>query len=274
MRSIFSVSLCLCGLFSFSACSSSPEKRAEAAKALVAEGREAEKRGEHAEAVALFTRAIDVDPKYADAYLERGYSSIRLRFNPEASGHARDFEDRALIDYSEAISLDPTRADAYYNRAMVYSSRALYRQAAEDLLNAIKFKPQDPEAHLDLARIYESKFEDMGMKAGEHYEKYTDLGGRDPEARERARQFKEFRKRLEGAPGGLPKAAPTEEDEKKAQELHVRMMALLKDDKRAEAVKLAEELLSTYGRTRYVQGILPGLRVIINAFKEQKEPPK
>jgi tetratricopeptide (TPR) repeat protein len=272
MNSFSSVSLCLCGLLSFSACSAGPQARTDAAKTFVAEGREAEKRGDHAGAVTLYTRAIDADPKYADAYVERGYSNIRLRLHSDTPGHARDYEDRAIGDYSEAIGLDPTRGDAYYNRAMLYTSRALYRQAAEDLLNAIKCKSQDPEPHLDLARIYESKFEDMGMKAGEHYEKYADLGGRDPEARERAKQFKEFRKHLQGGPS--PAKPTTEEDEKKAQELHARAMSLMREDKKEEAVKLVEELLTAYGRTRYVQDPqrLAGLKALLGAFK--KEPPK
>jgi tetratricopeptide (TPR) repeat protein len=253
-----------------SGCASGP--RTEAAKAYVAEGLSAEKRGDHAAAVTLYTRAIEADPKYADAYFERGYSNVQLRRSPDAPGNSRDYEDRAIRDYSEAISLDPMRGDAYYNRAMLHSSRALYREAAEDLLNAVKLKPKDPEPHLKLARIYESKFEGMAMKAGEHYEKYSDLGGRDPDAREQARLFKEYKKRLESGPA--PGKPPTEEDEKKAQELHVRVMALLKEDKKVEALKIVDELLATYGRTRYVQGILPGLKVLQNAFKDKKEPPK
>jgi|SRR5437016_1065089 len=253
-----------------SACASGP--RTEAAKAFVAEGLSAEKRGDHAAAVAHYTRAIEADPKYADAYFERGYSNVQLRRSADAPGNSRDYEDRAILDYSEAISLDPMRGDAYYNRAMLHSSRALYREAAEDLLSAVKLKPKDPEPHLRLARIYESKFEGMAMKAGEHYEKYADLGGRDLEAREQARQFKEFRKRLEGAPA--PGKPTTEEDEKKAQELYAKAMDLLKENKRADALKIVDELLTAYGRTRFVQGMLTGLKAIQDAYKERKEPPK
>ena len=37
----------------------------------VIQGREAAKNGNHEAAVALYGRAIDSDPKYADAYVER-----------------------------------------------------------------------------------------------------------------------------------------------------------------------------------------------------------
>ncbi|HLF92646.1 MAG TPA: tetratricopeptide repeat protein [Planctomycetota bacterium] len=254
------------GLF-LSACAGAP-------RAYVDEGRQAAERGEHEKAVALYSRAIDSDPDVAEAWYARGYSHVRLRQDANAPGEGRAYEERAIADFTRAIQLNPSHGDAYYNLAMVFLSRAMYRQAAEQLLNAIRFLPQDPEPHLDLARIYEQKFEDMQPQAYEHYEKYADLGGRDREAREKAREQKERRKQSAPPTG----KAPTEEDEKKAQELHDRAMLLLKEDKRAEAVKLVEELLSVYGRTRFVQEPkrLIGLKAVLDAFKPKPkpEPPK
>lgn len=248
------------GLF-LSACAGAP-------RAYVDEGRQAAERGEHEKAVALYSRAIDSDPDVAEAWYARGYSHVRLRQDANAPGEGRAYEERAIADFTRAIQLNPSHGDAYYNLAMVFLSRAMYRQAAEQLLNAIRFLPQDPEPHLDLARIYEQKFEDMQPQAYEHYEKYADLGGRDRDAREKAREQKERRK-LAAPPSSK---APTEEDEKKAQELHVRAMALLKDEKKDEAVKAVDEMLSVYGKTRYVQERLAVLKALQAAFK--KEPPK
>jgi tetratricopeptide (TPR) repeat protein len=235
------------------------------AKALVGQAREAEKRGDFEGAVTLYSTAIKTEPMYAPAYFERGYVNIRLRLNPEATGNTREYEDRALLDYSEAIRLDPSLGQAYYNRSMIWSSRGRYRQAAEDLLKAIEYRPQDPEPHLAIAQIYETKFDDMAMKAGDHYEKYADLGGRDQEAREKAKFWKEQKKAAALAP-----KVPTEEDEKKAQEMHLKAMGLLKDGKRDEALKLVEELLTIYSRTRYMQDPqrVLGLRAMLEAYRK------
>ncbi len=259
-RVVVSAALCLCGFF-LSACAGAP-------RAYVEEGRQAADRGEHEKAIGLYSRAIESDPDVAEAWYARGYSHVRLRRDANAPGDGRGYEEKAIVDFTRAIQLNPGHGDAYYNLAMVHLSRAMYRQAAEHLLSAIRCLPQDPEPHLDLARIYEQKFEDMQPQAYEHYEKYADLGGRDREAREKAREQKERRKRA-APPSGK---APTEEDEKKAQELHVRAMALLKDEKKDEAVKAIDELLSAYARTRYVQERLAILKALQGAFK--KEPPK
>jgi tetratricopeptide (TPR) repeat protein len=256
LRTIASVSLCLL----VSACASGPDP--SAAAGYVGEGREAAKRGDHEGAIGHYTRAIEADPQSAEAYFERGYSNVRLRLDANAPGAGREYEDNALVDFSRAIQLNQTIGDAYYNRAMLYSSRASYRQAAEDLLSVVRLKPQDPEPHFAIAQLYEQKFEDMIPQAMDHYEKYVDLGGRDRDAREKARQWKELKK----ANAAIPKA-PTDEDEKKAQELHVQAMALMKDEKPVEALKVFEQLLSSYGRTGYVQGRLPGFKLIMESLK-------
>lgn len=262
------LSIAAAGLL-LSACASGPQNDPSQAKALVEEGRAAAESGDHAGAVVLYSRAIEADPKFPEAWYARGYSNIQLRLRPDSPDYSRAYEDRAMADYSHAIDLNPGYGDAYYNRAMLYSSRAMYRKAAQDLLSATQFKTGDPEPHLDLAHLYEQKFEDMVPQAFEHYEKYVDLGGRDRDAREKARLSKERKKLAESIP-----KLPTAEDENKAQELHQKAKDLLKDGKRDEALKLVNELLTTYGRTRYVQdpALLAGLRAIMDAYR--KEPPK
>ena len=262
----FPVSLCLCG-FLLSSCASGPEGDAARARAHVAEGREAAKRGDHAKALGLYSQAIEEDAQLSEAWYSRGNANIQLRLKPESPDFAKGYEDRAIVDYSRALQLNPGYGDAYYNRAMVFSSRAMYRQAADDLLNAIKYKEQDPEPHLDLAHLYEQKFEDMFPQALQHYEKYVDLGGRDRDAREKARIAKEQRKMS----ASLPKV-PAPEDEAKAQEIDGRVMQLFKDGKKDEAVKLLEELLTVYSRTKYVQGKVVALKALLGAYK--KDAPK
>ena len=56
-------------------------------------------------AIAHFSAAISLNPKFADAYFKRG--NIRLRTGPH---------DEAIVDYTEAIRLDPKNAKYLNNR--------------------------------------------------------------------------------------------------------------------------------------------------------------
>jgi tetratricopeptide (TPR) repeat protein len=236
------------------------------------EGRAAAKKDELHRAIELFTTAVKANPDLAEGWYERGKVEIRLRLDPHAEGEVQIHEENAIEDFSMAIKKNPAYADAYFNRAMILCSRAQYRPAVDDLLNAVRYNPQDPEAHRWLGEIYEKKFEDRLLLAMEHYEKYIDLGGSDGGVREKVRIWKEFRKQLPGmSPDGTLRP-PTAEDEKKAQELHVKGLELLKNPDKTEAIKAFEELIAHYGNTKYVQSKLQALQAVIAAFKKKDAP--
>ena len=236
------------------------------------EGRLAARHNETPRAIELFTRAIKANPDLAEAYYERGKAEIRLRLEPRADSDIRGHEENALDDFSMAIKKNPAYSDAYFNRAMILSSRAQYRLAVDDLLNAIRFNTQDPEAHRWLGEIYEKKFEDRLLLAMEHYEKYIDLGGNDAGIREKVRIWKDFRKQMPGVSPEGTLRAPTPEEEKKAQELHMKGLELLKNPDKSEAVKIFEDLLAHYGHTKYVQSKVQALAAAIAAFKKKDAP--
>lgn len=102
-------------------------------------GRAALKAGNHNGAVTNFTKALDRNDRYADAYLGRGMSKWWLqdylgaisdydkaiRLNPKCGGYycnrgqaklSLKMIPEALSDYTKAIELDPQNAQAYYNR--------------------------------------------------------------------------------------------------------------------------------------------------------------
>ncbi|MFA9201943.1 MAG: tetratricopeptide repeat protein [Candidatus Nanopelagicaceae bacterium] len=60
------------------------------------------------EAVAQFSRAIKLNPRYTVAYFMRAYVQDDLQAYPQA-----------LADYNKAISLNPKLASAYYNRGLL-----------------------------------------------------------------------------------------------------------------------------------------------------------
>ncbi len=64
---------------------------------------------ENDRAIADFTKAIELDPKYADAYSRRG----------AAYSNKKD-DDRAIADFTKVIELDPKFYFAYINRGGIY----------------------------------------------------------------------------------------------------------------------------------------------------------
>jgi tetratricopeptide (TPR) repeat protein len=266
----------LLALVSWSAgCATQDPAQAGAAEAQrhLDDGKESVRSGWTLEGIDHFTAAVKANPDLAEAWFWRGKCEIQMRLDPKWEGDLRLMEQHALDDFSMAIRKNPAYGDAYYNRAMVLSSRAQFKLAVDDLLNAVRYKPQDPEPHLWLGELYEKKFEDRAPMAMDHYEKYADLGGTEPTAREKARLWKELRKQI-AAPSPEPTTnrAPTPEEERKAQELHAKGLELLKNPDKAEAVHTFEQLLSTYGHTKYVQGKLQALQAVVAAFKKKDAP--
>jgi tetratricopeptide (TPR) repeat protein len=56
-----------------------------------------------------YTKAIELDPGYADAYYNRGNAYA-----------GEGLYEEAIADYTRYIELDPMYADAYYNRGQCY----------------------------------------------------------------------------------------------------------------------------------------------------------
>ena len=64
---------------------------------------------------------IELEPKYAKAYYNRGVAYSNLKKYAES-----------LADYTKAIELDPKYADAYYNREEVYKALGITKEANSD----------------------------------------------------------------------------------------------------------------------------------------------
>lgn len=66
----------------------------------------------HRKALPYLDRAIELDPKSAEAYYQRGYVHFSL-----------EEIELAELDLNKAISLDPRMAEAYFQRARVYGEK-------------------------------------------------------------------------------------------------------------------------------------------------------
>ena len=119
---------------------------------------------EHSEALKLYSEAIELDPNYAMAYNNRGYTytelkqynqaladlnraleldpALKLAYNNRGRVYRRlnDFE-RALADYNKAIELDPKYSTAYNNRGYMYDDLKQYERAIADYTRAIEYAP-------------------------------------------------------------------------------------------------------------------------------------
>jgi tetratricopeptide (TPR) repeat protein len=85
------------------------------------------------EALADFDKAIDIDPENSAAYA--GRAMVR---------HVKGDLDAALADYAEAIRLDPTDATTYCNQAALFGTRGDFDKAMASLSQAIRIDPNDP----------------------------------------------------------------------------------------------------------------------------------
>jgi tetratricopeptide (TPR) repeat protein len=85
--------------------------------------------GDNAGAIAAYTRAIELDKKYPDAYNNRGVAYLSQQ----------DYA-AAVADFSRALELAPSDA-AYNNRGSIYFSQAKFEESIADFTAAIKIKP-------------------------------------------------------------------------------------------------------------------------------------
>ena len=101
-------------------------------------GLDAAKRGDLDGAIADYSQAIALDPKYAGAYCVRGM----------AKGQKGDL-DGAITDFSHAIDINPEYAAAYNGRGITKAQKGDLAGAIADFSQAIEINPQDAKSYSD-----------------------------------------------------------------------------------------------------------------------------
>jgi len=92
--------------------------------------------GEYDKAQDNYARAIEMQPKVSEAYINQGASLI----------YTGDYK-KALTALNTAIELDTKKMpEALFNRAMVYDRMQDYKNAYKDLKQALILKPEWPSA--------------------------------------------------------------------------------------------------------------------------------
>ena len=100
--------------------------------------------GKYDEALQDYTRAIELDPKETLAFINRGATYVKL-----------GKYDEALRDYNRAIELDPKDARSYNNRGIRYNALGIYNEAIRDHTKAIELDSRFADAYICRGYAYD-----------------------------------------------------------------------------------------------------------------------
>ena len=103
-------------------------------------------KGQLDQAIADFTKAIEIDSKFAMPYGGRAYAFfLKAQY------------DQGIADCTKAIEIDPELAMAYINRGIAYADKGQYGQAISDFSKAIELNPRDALAYINRGYAYAHK---------------------------------------------------------------------------------------------------------------------
>jgi tetratricopeptide (TPR) repeat protein len=83
-------------------------------------------KGDSDHAIADYTQAIEINPRYANAYFNRG-----------SIFQTKGAHDGAIADFTKAIEITPRNTGAFYHRGLAHRAKGEIDQAIVDFTNAI-----------------------------------------------------------------------------------------------------------------------------------------
>ena len=93
--------------------------------------------------IELYTKAIELTPRDAEAYNNRGVAYYdKGEFN------------KAIKDFNKAIELNPKYAEVYSNRGSAYGEQGVFNKAIENYNKAINLKPNHAESYCNRGSAY------------------------------------------------------------------------------------------------------------------------
>ncbi|MDJ0787508.1 MAG: tetratricopeptide repeat protein [Myxococcota bacterium] len=114
------------------------------------------------EAIAAYRRAIELEPRFADAHCNLG----TLFYN-------RGDRDAARRAYEDVLEIDPNHLEASFNLGNLFEEEGRRETALHHYKTAVRADPFFPEAHLNLALLYEKL--GLSRSAGDHWRRYLQL---------------------------------------------------------------------------------------------------
>lgn len=133
--------------------------------------------GNYTRAIVIYTCAIDLDPDYALAYVNRGFAHAVQHNDPPAmadynralelnEGLVEAYNNRGLLytnqgnfglaiaDFTVALALAPDYAIAYNNRGVVHAIEGNHDLALVDFQEAVALDPEYAAPHASLGALY------------------------------------------------------------------------------------------------------------------------
>jgi len=109
-------------------------------------------------ALECYNKSIQINPKDADAWIQRGNALYKL-------GRL----DEAIESYTKAIEIDPESDNAYNQKGIALGSRGEYSLAIGDFKKAISIERNDSNAWYNLGRSYalQKRFDEAISSFGE-----------------------------------------------------------------------------------------------------------
>jgi len=104
-----------------------------------------------AETISDYTMVIEINPKDAEAYYNRGVIYAN-----------KGQYDLAISDFTKAIEIDPRHAGAYSDRGVIYANKGQYDEAVDDFTKALEINPKDAGAYDNRGALY---LVELGNKA-------------------------------------------------------------------------------------------------------------
>jgi tetratricopeptide (TPR) repeat protein len=111
--------------------------------ALHQRGLELGEKKKYDEAISAFTKALSLNPTYAEGYKNRANVYMEKKQY-----------DAAIADYTKYIQLDPKSANIFHSRGRAYQLKKLYDQAISDYSKAIEIDPKAAYIYLDRGSAY------------------------------------------------------------------------------------------------------------------------
>lgn len=122
------------------------------------------KQGNDQKAIEYFSKAIEKNPKDANAYFNRAHIQQKIG--------GRNLQ--VIFDYTKAIEFNPKDNQAYMNRGVANLSLGNKTDAMNDYLKSIEIDPEYPIVYENLGNLYELQSD--STKACENWRKSLKMG--------------------------------------------------------------------------------------------------